>query len=127
MTVQATPATVILYVRDPLASAEFYRGLFGLAPVEASPGFAMFVLPSGLQLGLWKAADVRPATTVAPGASELTITVASRGEVDALLGAWRDRGLTVLQTPEAMDFGYTFTAQDPDGHRLRVFSPAENG
>jgi hypothetical protein len=23
-----------------------------------------------------------------------------------------------------MDFGHTFTAADPDGHRLRVFAPA---
>lgn len=34
------------------------------------------------------------------------------------------RGLPMLQTPTTMDFGYTFTATDPDGHRLRVFSPA---
>jgi hypothetical protein len=24
-----------------------------------------------------------------------------------------------------MDFGYTFVALDPDGHRLRVYAPAE--
>jgi hypothetical protein len=29
----------------------------------------------------------------------------------------------ILQPPTAMDFGYTFLAADPDGHRLRVFAP----
>ena len=33
-------------------------------------------------------------------------------------------GCIVLQQPTAMDFGYTFTVQDPDGHRVRVFAPA---
>jgi hypothetical protein len=28
-----------------------------------------------------------------------------------------------VQSPIAMDFGFTFTAVDPDGHRLRVFAP----
>lgn len=38
---------------------------------------------------------------------------------------WRARGCVVLQAPTAMDFGYTFTVQDPDGHRVRVFAPEE--
>jgi hypothetical protein len=29
----------------------------------------------------------------------------------------------ILQPPTEMDFGRTFTAADPDGHRLRVFKP----
>ena len=33
-------------------------------------------------------------------------------------------GLTILQAPMQMDFGTTFVATDPDGHRLRVFVPA---
>ena len=48
-------ATTILYVTDPLASARWWGELLGLRPVETSPGFALFVLSSGLQLGLWKA------------------------------------------------------------------------
>ena len=34
------------------------------------------------------------------------------------------RDIATLQAPTRMDFGLTFTASDPDGHRLRVFSPA---
>lgn len=120
------PATTILYVTDPLASARWWGALMGLAPVEASPGFAMFVLPTGLQLGLWKAPDVQPAAA-APGGSELTITLDTRAEVEALHADWAGQGLRVLQAPTPMDFGHTFTVADPDGHRLRVFSPAEAG
>ena len=38
--------------------------------------------------------------------------------------AWAKLGLKILQEPTKMDFGYTFTAADPDGHRLRVFAAA---
>jgi predicted lactoylglutathione lyase len=33
-------------------------------------------------------------------------------------------GADVLQKPTQMDFGYTFTVADPDGHRLRAFAAA---
>jgi len=33
-------------------------------------------------------------------------------------------GLVIVQAPTEMDFGYTFVASDPDGYRLRVFSPS---
>lgn len=39
----------------------------------------------------------------------------------------RERGLSIAQAPVAMDFGMTFVALDPDGHRLRVFAPAHSG
>lgn len=29
--------------------------------------------------------------------------------------------MEIVQAPEAMDFGYTFSGIDPDGHRLRVY------
>ena len=51
---------VLLLVADPAASAAFYQDLLGLAPVEQSPTFAMFALPSGVNLGLWSSATVEP-------------------------------------------------------------------
>jgi predicted enzyme related to lactoylglutathione lyase len=36
---------------------------------------------------------------------------------------WKRRGLTIVQAPTRLDFGTTFVAVDPDGHRLRVFAP----
>ncbi len=46
--------------------------------------------------------------------------------VDTTHADWSGRGLTILQRPTDMDFGRTFLAIDPDGHRLRVFAPARS-
>ena len=121
----ADPNFLLLYVKNPLASADFYAGLLGKPPVDRSPGFAMFALDSGVMLGLWAADGVQPAAT-APGGGELAFAVADRAAVAALHDAWTARGLPVIQPPTAMDFGYTFAALDPDGHRLRVFAPEGN-
>jgi predicted enzyme related to lactoylglutathione lyase len=111
----------ILYVQNPVESAAFYGQLLDMAPLDQSPGFAMFALgPQGM-LGLWKAPDVLPAATPA-GGSELCFTLADRAAVDACLLRWEGQGARVLQRPTEMDFGYTFTVADLDGHRVRVFA-----
>jgi len=117
------PNFILLHVADPAASAGFYADLLGAQPVEASPSFAMFALESGLMLGLWASRTVEPAAT-APGGCELGFPVANAEAVQTTYAAWRDRGLRILQQPTQMDFGLTFTAADPDGHRLRVFAPS---
>ncbi len=121
------PNFVILYVDSPAASAAFYGDLLGKAPVEASPTFALFALDSGVMLGLWSRHTVEPAAASAAGAigggGELAFTVADRAAVDAVHADWQKRGLPILQSPTELDFGRTFVACDPDGHRLRVFFP----
>jgi len=118
------PDFVLLYVEDPSASARFYGTLLDKAPVEESPTFAMFALGSGLKLGLWSRHTVEPRSLARGGGSELALTVGDDGAVDALHEAWADRGLAIAQPPTRMDFGYTFVALDPDGHRVRVFAPS---
>jgi catechol 2,3-dioxygenase-like lactoylglutathione lyase family enzyme len=118
-----SPNFVILYVANPLTSAEFYADLLGLTAVEKSPTFAMFALDSGVMLGLWAVPTVEPTAHLTGGGTELAFTVADRNAVDTLHADWKQRGLSIAQQPTAMDFGYTFTALDPDGHRLRVFFP----
>lgn len=119
------PTYVLLYVDDPSASATFYTNLLDRAPVEASPTFALFLLNSGLKLGLWSRHTVEPAATgAAAGACELGFPVADATAVEALYADWRNRGLRMAQSPTPMDFGHTFVALDPDGHRLRVFAPS---
>ncbi|HBF31768.1 VOC family protein [Rhizobium sp.] len=118
-----TPAMTILYVDQPLASAAFYQKLFGLDPVEQSATFAMFVLPSGLVLGLWSRHTVEPAAITTGGGCKLAIRTPSAADVDATHAAWRALGIRILQAPTEMDFGRTFTALDHDGHRIRVFNP----
>jgi predicted enzyme related to lactoylglutathione lyase len=116
------PNFVILYVDSPAASAAFYADLLGKAPVEASPTFAMFALNSGVMLGLWARRTVEPEAT-GSGGGEIAFTVADSAAVDATHADWKERGLRILQSPTEMDFGRTFVAGDPDGHRLRVFFP----
>ncbi len=117
------PTFIILYVDDPLASAAFYADLLGSQPAEAAPTFALFALPSGLKLGLWSRHTVAPAATAAGGGGEIGFPLGDVVAVDALHAAWSGRGLRTLQAPVDMDFGRTFVALDPDGHRLRVFAP----
>jgi catechol 2,3-dioxygenase-like lactoylglutathione lyase family enzyme len=116
---------ILLYVDSPAASARFYADLIGRAPLEESPTFAMFALPSGIMLGLWSRHTVEPAATAAAGGAEIAMTVADAAAVDALHVDWQACGLAILQAPTDLDFGRTFVALDPDGHRLRVFAPGQ--
>jgi predicted enzyme related to lactoylglutathione lyase len=119
----AHPNMFILFVDNPAASATFYAKLFDLQPVEASPTFAMFKLPSGVMLGLWSRHTAEPAVAVTGGGAEVVIALADDAAVDAMHAQWQRQGLPILQAPVALDFGYTFVATDPDHHRLRVFTP----
>jgi len=117
------PNFIILYVENPAASARFYADLLGRQPVEASATFAMFALGSGVMLGLWGRSGVEPAAPMPGCGGELAISVGDADAVPALCAEWRRRGLAIAQAPTRMDFGTTFVALDPDGHRLRVFAP----
>ncbi|AIC19059.1 MULTISPECIES: VOC family protein [Pseudomonas] len=119
----ATSTYLLLYVDSPATSANFYSRLLDRPPVELSPTFALFILDSGLKLGLWSRQDVEPATQVAGGGGELALGVADNQTVDRLHSQWAESGVSIAQDPTALDFGYTFVALDPDGHRLRVFCP----
>ena len=119
------PSFTLLYVASPEESAAFYGRLLGLKPVELAPTFALFVLDSGFKLGFWRRPGVEPAVTAPAGGSELCFAVADRDAVDARCFEWRGLGLQILQPPTALDFGYTFTAVDADGHRMRVFTPED--
>ena len=116
------PNFFILYVHDPLASAAFYAQLLGCPAIEASPTFAMFSLESGVMLGLWSRHTVEPGASAAGGGAEVAFALDSIDAVNAMHLRWSGMGLPMIQAPVQMDFGYTFVATDPDGHRLRVFA-----
>ena len=120
-----SPHYTILYVADHAASARLYAGLLGAEPIDVMPTFSLFALENGRMLGLWARDSVKPASDFQGAGSELALRVADTAQVDALHADWRTRGLSILQAPAVLDFGYTFTAADPDGHRLRVFARAE--
>ena len=114
--------SILLYVEDPLKSAEFYEKLLRAKPIDASPGFAMFALNDATMLGLWKRSDVLPKVTAPTGSNEVGFHVESNTIVGEFFEAAKMIGATVLQAPTQMDFGYTFTVADPDGNRLRAFA-----
>jgi catechol 2,3-dioxygenase-like lactoylglutathione lyase family enzyme len=114
---------VLLYVENPPASASFYADLLGRPVIDSSPTFAMLPLTDSVMLGLWLRSAVEPAATAHAGAGEVAFTVEDVAAVRSTFADWKKRGLTILQEPVQMDFGHTFVASDPDGHRLRVFVP----
>jgi predicted enzyme related to lactoylglutathione lyase len=109
---------ILLYVNDPLVSCSFYERLLNLQPVEKTPTFVMFALPNGIMLGLWSHKTLEPPATAPAGGSELGF---SDENVDDTYAKWKEMGIPMVQTPTEMDFGRTFVALDPDGHRIRVF------
>ncbi|MBO0124039.1 VOC family protein [Agrobacterium sp. OT33] len=116
------PDFTILYVDNPPASTEFYKALLGTDPVESSPTFSLFVLQNGMKLGLWSRHTVEPKASVTGGGGELAFRVENDAQVDETFAGWQARGVPMLQQPAKMEFGYTFTATDPDNHRLRVYA-----
>lgn len=116
---------ILLHVNSVAESSRFYQTLMNTPPVETSPTFAMFVLPGGFKLGLWDRRGVEPTTSGTTGASEFVLTCETDDEVDAVHQDWQNKAVTILQAPTTMDFGRTFTAADPDGHRLRVYHVAQ--
>lgn len=115
---------VVLYVKDPGASSVFYKELLDRPIVQSSPKFAMLPLGKEAMLGLWQREDVEPRAAKETGGGEVAFAVANADAVRATHEAWKARGLKIAQAPTAMNFGHTFVALDPDGHRLRVFAPA---
>ncbi|WP_159564191.1 VOC family protein [Budvicia diplopodorum] len=119
------PSLFILYVDNPTASKDFYQELLGLTVVESSPTFVMFSLSSGAMMALWSKHTVEPKVGQITASGEYAISVESDSIVDEYHQRWSSKGITIIQQPQHKECGYTFTATDPDGHRLRVFSMPE--
>jgi len=116
---------LLLAVRDPLKSAELYTRLLGREPVEKASTFVLYVLPSGLKLGLWLADEMEPKPNPTGGV-EISFTEDSKEAVRATFEEWSKLGLKALQEPTEMDFGFTCVLEDSDGHRLRPFVLGDN-
>ena len=113
---------ILLAVADPAASKQFYSNLLGLEPVQNSPTFVLYVLPNGMKLGLWIKDEIEPKPRPVGGV-EVTFSEDDDAAVRATYADWSGKA-KVLQEPVAMDFGFTFVVDDPDGHRIRVFARA---
>jgi predicted enzyme related to lactoylglutathione lyase len=115
---------VLLFVENPLQSSSFYSQIFDQKPLEESPTFVLFALPNGIMLGLWSRKTAEPSVLAAGGGSEIAF---SNEDVDEVHRKWSDLGIPMAQAPTDMDFGRTFVALDPDGHRIRVYRLHEEG
>jgi hypothetical protein len=116
---------LLLAVRNPRESAELYNRVLDAKPVENQETFVLYVLPSGLKVGLWRSDDMKPEPRPAGGV-EISFTEDSRDAVLETYKRWKSWGLRIVQEPTDMDFGFTFVAEDRDGHRMRPFVRAEN-
>lgn len=116
----ATPNLIVLYVMDPPASVEFYRKLLGKEPTATFPTFSSFEVQDGFVLGLWAREKVQPQPIGDGARAEVAFMVKGEEAVRARYEEWRAMGLPIAQELTRMDFGPTFVALDPDGHRLRV-------
>ncbi|ARM35232.1 drug:proton antiporter [Legionella longbeachae] len=116
------PNLVLFYVRNLEGSTNFYSELLNTHPIHTESDYVMFLLKSGLRLGLWSQSVVEPQPTLLGGGSELAFLVDSEPTVDKLFGYYQHKDFTIIQQPTHMDFGYTFVTCDPDGHRIRFFS-----
>ena len=115
---------LLLAVRSPAESAKLYTQLLGHEPVENSPTFVLYVLPNGMKIGLWVKDEIEPAPKPA-GGIEISFTEEDDDAVRATYAQWSKLGVKIVQEPTKMDFGFTFVAEDPDGHRLRPFALAD--
>ena len=123
----ANPNFVLLYVDSPKASADLLR-----RPARTPAGRVLADLRHvrarhGVMLGLWSHAYGGARRRARPAAAPRSPSPSGAGAVDATCADWSGRGLPSLQEPTDMDFGRTFVALDPDGHRLRVFAPVRGG
>lgn len=116
---------ILLSVADPARSEAFYSKLLNAKPVENSSTFVLYVLPNGIKLGLWIDTGIEPKPLPAGGV-EVTFSETSADAVRTTFADWSAKGAMILQQPTTMDFGFTFVASDPDGHRLRVFARADD-
>jgi predicted enzyme related to lactoylglutathione lyase len=112
----------ILFVKNPTESAAFYSKILGVQPIEQSPTFAMFALPNEMFLGLWSLKTAEPPVQVTGGGNEICFV---EEDVDQVYNQWVNMGIPMAQKPTDMDFGRTFVALDPDGHRIRIYKVSQ--
>lgn len=118
--------TLLVPVTDPAASARLYAAVLGREPVDASPTFVLFA-GTGVALGLWKKDGVEPRPDPVAGGMEIGIKLPDFAAVETAHRAWGELGLTIAMPPRDLDFGRSFVALDPDGHRLRGYCLSDAG
>lgn len=121
------PNSIILYVDNVDISTEFYKSILGEGPIEAFPGFSVFSLKDGFILGLQTKHDIEPKPQLNFGGFELCLSDISKEDVDSIYSDLVTRNVPMALQPTNLEFGYTFVALDPDGHRIRLCATDTSG
>ncbi|UYZ84209.1 VOC family protein [Entomomonas sp. E2T0] len=114
------PNSIILYVSDIQLSTQFYTNILGQQPIEAYKEFSVFTLNENIILGLQTKEGIDPEPTKHFGGFEICLSDVTKQQVDTIYKQWQALHIPILLEPTQLEFGYTFVALDPDGHRLRV-------
>lgn len=119
-----TPNLFLVYVTDVERATAFYRDLFEMEPVAATPRYVPFEVAPGVLFALWSGrGDTVTATT--PRTSEVGLMLSgSKAAVDDCYTKWTAKDVTVIEEPHEDVFGRTFVIADPDGNLIRV-SPVD--
>ncbi|MGR7996926.1 VOC family protein [Xanthobacter sp. ZOL 2024] len=89
-------------------------------PAQTFKYFSVFALADNFAVGLQSKHTIDPKPPAAFGGFELSFSNATNEQVDDTYREWKSKGINIVLEPTMLDFGYTFVASDPDGHRLRV-------
>ena len=116
---------VLLYVEEVARSAEFYSRLLEKPIVESLGHFRDDSGGARAHAGPLAARWSRAERDGQSRRGEIAVTLADAAAVDAAHARWSAQA-PIAQPPTKLDFGYTFVALDPDGHRVRVFAPASD-
>ena len=116
---------VVLYVEDLAKSKAFYEQLFDLEADILSENYTSFPLSSGMRLSLWRNPETKMEGQQGHARHELGVAVDGIQQVDTTYDEWQQKGVSFEQAPKQECYGYTFIANDIDGHRIRVFAMTE--
>ena len=116
---------VVLYVEDLAKSKAFYEKLFNLEADVLSENYTSFPLSTGMRLSLWRNPEAKVEDQQGDARHELGVAVDSIQTVDTTYEQWQQKGVSFEQAPKQECYGYTFIANDLDGHRIRVFAMTE--
>ena len=109
-----------LVVKDLDAATAFYRDKLGLKINEAESvpnQFTQFETDGGAVLALLTGFEKE-------GIEQSFDAALSVSDVDAVYAKWQEAGVEFVGVPHNMPFGRTVFVRTPDGHVLRVYTPA---
>ncbi|MFD2176515.1 VOC family protein [Veronia pacifica] len=114
--------SLVLYVSNLSTSVLFYRNILACEEQALSPTFVSFpISPSfNIELKEIENGDERRILTL----SELSLKVSDVASLKRMLKRWLAAGGELTQPITQAVYGSTFVIADPDGHRIRLWCPA---